>query len=86
MIVILLFVVCYQALDSNGANGILADEMGLGKTIQVIALISFLIAQHVGREGPFLVIGPVSTLHNWVDEFKKFAPKVKKFSIKECLE
>lgn len=82
MFLLPLFLVCYQALDCNGANGILADEMGLGKTLQVIALISFLVEQGVGAEGPFLVIGPVSTLHNWVDEFKKFAPKVKNFRIK----
>ncbi|KAK3911174.1 Lymphoid-specific helicase [Frankliniella fusca] len=63
-------------LDLNGANGILADEMGLGKTIQVISLISFLVEVGVGSEAPFLVIGPLSTLHNWVAEFKNFSPKI----------
>ncbi|KAE8744936.1 hypothetical protein FOCC_FOCC008436 [Frankliniella occidentalis] len=64
------------ALDLNGANGILADEMGLGKTLQVISLISFLVEMGVGSEAPFLVIGPLSTLHNWVAEFHKFSPKI----------
>ncbi|XP_034231583.1 lymphoid-specific helicase-like [Thrips palmi] len=64
------------ALDLNGANGILADEMGLGKTVQVIALICFLVEMGVGGEAPFLVIGPLSTLHNWVAEFQNFAPKI----------
>lgn len=64
------------ALDLNGANGILADDMGLGKTIQVISLVCFLVEMGVGGEAPFLVIGPLSTLHNWVAEFQKFAPKI----------
>lgn len=50
--------------------------MGLGKTLQVISLVCFLVEMGVGGEAPFLVIGPLSTLHNWVAEFKKFAPKV----------
>ena len=65
-----------QALDVSGAGGILADEMGLGKTIQVIALVSFLI--EVGSaEGPFLIMGPLSTVTNWMNEFARFAPKVR---------
>lgn len=64
------------ALDLNGANGILADEMGLGKTLQVISLICFLVEMGVGSQAPFIVIGPLSTLHNWVAEFRKFAPKI----------
>lgn len=64
------------ALDLNGANGILADEMGLGKTLQVISLICFLVEMGVGKEAPFLVIGPLSTLTNWMAEFTKFAPKI----------
>ena len=63
-----------QLLYENGVNGILADEMGLGKTIQCIAAISFLVKRSV--TGPFLVCGPLSTVPNWVAEFRKFAPKV----------
>lgn len=58
----------------NGVNGILADEMGLGKTIQVIALICHLLEKNV--RGPFLIIGPLSTLPNWAIEFERFAPQV----------
>ena len=61
-------------LYENGVNGILADEMGLGKTIQCIALICHLIAN--GIEGPFLICAPLSTIPNWIAEFKRFAPKV----------
>ncbi|XP_049940622.1 lymphoid-specific helicase-like [Schistocerca serialis cubense] len=63
-----------KALYENAVNGILADEMGLGKTLQSIALICHLIEMKVS--GPFLIIGPLSTLPNWVMEFKRFAPKV----------
>ena len=55
-------------------NGILADEMGLGKTLQVIGVIAHLI--EMGVKGPFLVAAPLSTLPNWVSEFKKFTPEV----------
>ncbi|XP_065179062.1 lymphocyte-specific helicase-like [Sycon ciliatum] len=63
-----------KVLYENGVNGILADEMGLGKTIQCISLITHLI--EFGIEGPFLIAAPLSTLPNWVNEFKKFAPLV----------
>lgn len=66
-----------QALFENGVNGILGDEMGLGKTIQTIALLCHLIEQ--GVPGPFLVVGPLSTLPNWMSEFERFAPKVSPF-------
>ena len=55
-------------------NGILADEMGLGKTIQCIALIAHLIENKV--RGPFIVAAPLSTLPNWLAEFKRFTPGV----------
>ncbi|CAK7898144.1 uncharacterized ATP-dependent helicase Irc5p [[Candida] anglica] len=63
------------SLYENGLNGILADEMGLGKTIQCISFISFLMEQ--GITGPFLVVAPLSTVGNWSNEFRKFAPKIK---------
>jgi len=55
-------------------NGILADEMGLGKTVQCIALVSHLMDK--GVVGPFLVCAPLSTLPNWLSEFKRFTPRV----------
>lgn len=60
------------SLWENGLNGILADEMGLGKTIQIISLIAQL--RHNNTSGPFLIAGPLATLHNWVNEFKKWLP------------
>ena len=63
-----------KVLFDNAVNGILADEMGLGKTVQCIAMICRLIKS--GFPGPFLVCAPLSTVSNWVLEFKKFAPRV----------
>ncbi|KAG0092899.1 putative DNA helicase ino80 [Podila epicladia] len=60
-------------LYEQGINGILADEMGLGKTVQSISLMAHLAETH-NIWGPFLVIAPASTLHNWQQEFTKFTP------------
>jgi ATP-dependent DNA helicase len=62
------------SLYENGINGILADEMGLGKTVQCIALICHLRA--MGVRGPFLIVGPLTVLPNWMAEFQRFAPTV----------
>lgn len=50
--------------------------MGLGKTIQVIALFAHLV-QNKGVNGPFLVICPATTLHNWQSELARFAPELR---------
>ncbi|CAD7696105.1 unnamed protein product [Ostreobium quekettii] len=67
-------------LYMNGINGILADEMGLGKTLQTISLLGYLY-EYRAISGPHLVIVPKSTLHNWMNEFKRWCPilKVVKF-------
>jgi len=62
------------SLYENGLNGILADEMGLGKTLQTIAFLAFLRSK--GTYGPFLVAAPLSTLSNWINEIKTFAPTI----------
>jgi ATP-dependent DNA helicase len=61
------------ALYQNGLNGILADQMGLGKTVQTIGFLSHL--RQKGILGPYLIIGPLSTTPNWVNEFKRFCPE-----------
>ncbi|KAK9441609.1 ISWI chromatin-remodeling complex ATPase ISW2 [Metarhizium brunneum] len=60
---------------SQGMSGILADEMGLGKTVQTIALIALLREQE-NYLGPHLVVAPLSTLSNWMDEFHKWTPSI----------
>ena len=63
-------------LYEQGINGILADEMGLGKTIQSISVMGYL-AEKYNIWGPFLVIAPSSTLHNWQQEIARFLPQLK---------
>lgn len=62
------------SLYENGLNGILADEMGLGKTIQTISFLAFL--REKGTKGPFLVVAPLSTLSNWIEEFARWTPTI----------
>ncbi|KAK4410230.1 ATP-dependent DNA helicase DDM1 [Sesamum angolense] len=62
------------SLWQNGLNGILADQMGLGKTIQTIAFLAHLKGN--GMHGPFLIIAPLSTLSNWMNEIQRFVPSV----------
>lgn len=60
---------------SQGMSGILADEMGLGKTIQTISLIA-LLREKEGYLGPHLIVAPLSTLSNWIEEFQKWVPDI----------
>ncbi|KAL4434102.1 hypothetical protein ABPG75_000543 [Micractinium tetrahymenae] len=60
---------------SRGCNGILADEMGLGKTVQCASMIGYL-SEEQQIAGPFLVVVPLSTVPNWIKEFRKWIPSV----------
>ena len=60
-------------LQENGVNGILADEMGLGKTLQSISILVFML-EYREVTGPHLVVVPKSTLSNWINELKRWAP------------
>lgn len=61
-------------LWQTGTSGILADDMGLGKTCQVIAFLSHLKEQGVGK--PALIVVPGSTLENWCREFERFSRNI----------
>ncbi|XP_043265254.1 chromatin-remodeling ATPase INO80 isoform X2 [Colletes gigas] len=63
-------------LYDQGISGILADEMGLGKTVQSIAFLCH-VAERYSVWGPFLIISPASTLHNWQQEMARFVPMFK---------
>ncbi|KAK4184833.1 putative ATP-dependent helicase [Podospora australis] len=65
-----MYEICLQ-----GLSGILADEMGLGKTIQTISLIALLRDQE-DFLGPHLIVAPLSTLSNWMNEFHKWVPSI----------
>ena len=53
-----------------GLGGCLADDMGLGKTATTLAHL-------LDRPGPHLVICPLSVVHNWEAESRRFAPSLR---------
>ncbi|GIE86900.1 DEAD/DEAH box helicase [Actinoplanes regularis] len=55
-------------MDSLGLGACLADDMGLGKTVQLLALLLH------RRDGPALLVCPLSVLGNWQREAERFAP------------
>lgn len=65
-----------QINKSDGSGCILAHCMGLGKTLQVVALVHTLIANsdktNVRR---VLVVSPLSTVLNWINEFEMWCAK-----------
>ena len=63
-----------QFLGKLGLGGCLADDMGLGKTPTTLAHI---LSRNASQ--PSLVICPLSVVHNWESEAKKFTPDLKVF-------
>eukprot|EP01083_Nonionella_stella_P276217 938409_1 len=59
-------------------NGILADDMGLGKTLETISLLSYL-KEYRAISGPHIIIVPLSTAQNWINEFTKWNPSMNVF-------
>ncbi len=68
-------VLSIPAAAPQDKNCILADEMGLGKTVQCASFIG-LLAESLLIRGPFLVVVPLSTIPNWMREFKRWVPFV----------
>lgn len=65
-------------LHDNKLGGCLADDMGLGKTLQSIAFLQYLKDKKINKHlGPTLIVSPTSLIFNWINEFEKFAPKIK---------
>lgn len=62
----------------------LADDMGLGKTVQTIAFLvrCFERGLDAKKGAPVLIVLPPSLVFNWLDEWRRFAPKVK---VVDCL-
>ena len=54
------------------ASSSLASCRGL--QVQTIGFLSHLRGKKIN--GPFMVVGPLSTLSNWVDEFKRWFPSI----------
>lgn len=66
---------CFESIDkiqeNSGSGCILAHCMGLGKTLQVVTLVHTLLAHSEETNvEKVLIICPVSTVLNWVNEFR----------------
>ena len=59
-----------QFLAEVGLGGCLADDMGLGKTATTLAHL-------LERPGPHLVVCPLSVVHNWEAESRRFTPSLR---------
>ena len=68
-----------QFLTEFGFGGCLADDMGLGKTIQVLAFFEKLRNRRMAKSKrqPSIAVVPKSLVFNWIEEAKKFTPKLK---------
>lgn len=67
-------------LREFGYGGCLADDMGLGKTVQVLALLESRRKQKAKNgeaKRPSLVVVPKSLVFNWMDEARRFTPKLR---------
>jgi superfamily II DNA or RNA helicase len=62
----------FRFLGDIGLGGCLADDMGLGKTVQVLAMLA---ARRQAR--PSLVVAPKTVVFNWIDEARRFAPRLR---------
>jgi len=69
----------FHFLQQYHFGGCLADDMGLGKTIQALALLQKHKedAELAGTKSTSLVIMPTSLIYNWLNEAKKFTPKLR---------
>ena len=54
----------------------LLTSLHIAQTIQSISLLAWL-AETQNIWGPFLVVAPTSTVHNWQQELTRFVPKLK---------
>lgn len=69
----------FSFLREYNFGGCLADDMGLGKTIQTLAMLQQLKEEDERNQthSTSLIIMPTSLIYNWLNEAKKFTPKLK---------
>jgi superfamily II DNA or RNA helicase len=67
-------------LREFGFGGCLADDMGLGKTVQVLAVLQAARNRRLPpgqARRPSLVVVPRSLVFNWLEEARRFTPKLR---------
>lgn len=69
----------FSFLREYNFGGCLADDMGLGKTIQTLAMLQKFKEEDEqnNTHSTSLIIMPTSLIYNWLNEAKKFTPKLK---------
>ena len=69
----------FSFLREYNFGGCLADDMGLGKTIQTLAMLQKLKEEDEANNthSTSLIVMPTSLIYNWLNEAKKFTPKLK---------
>ncbi|XP_069683035.1 transcriptional regulator ATRX-like isoform X2 [Periplaneta americana] len=71
---------CFESLKqiqkTKGSGCILAHCMGLGKTFQVVTLVHTLLNHKETKVKTVLVVCPLSTVLNWVNEFNMWLKEI----------
>ncbi|KAI5742804.1 hypothetical protein M8J77_011475 [Diaphorina citri] len=77
-----MFNACFESAqqikkNKAGSGCILAHCMGLGKTLQVVTLVHTLMThQELTKVNRVMVVTPLNTVSNWVDEFDNWLKKI----------
>lgn len=66
----------YHSLAVDRCWALVTFWLRSGKTVQSTALLAHL-AEQKDIWGPFIIVSPSSTLHNWQREISKFCPQFK---------
>ncbi|XP_076240045.1 uncharacterized protein LOC143182745 [Calliopsis andreniformis] len=81
---------CFESLEritsSSGSGCIIAHCMGLGKTLQVITLIHTLLTYEKTGVRTIMIVCPLSTVLNWVNEFNLWLKDIENYDDIEIYE